>query len=78
LGAEGALDAAAQARLEQYAQALAAYRSQRWGQAEADFAALARAEPACRLYREYLTRLAALRADPPPADWDCVFTHTSK
>ena len=66
-----------------------AYRAQDWDRADA--AALRchealQAEPGwlpdgCKLaaiYDLYRTRIAALRADPPPGDWDAVFDAQTK
>lgn len=59
---------------------LTAYRGQRWEEAE-------KLIGTCRgkldgimdgFYDIYLERIAAYRADPPPADWDGVFVATTK
>ena len=59
---------------------LAAYRSQKWQDAEA---AIAQCEAfavdgLAALYRVYRHRIAEWREAPPPADWDGTFTATSK
>ena len=63
-----------------HAELIAAYRAAAPDRAEA---ALAKArahgsEPVAKLYDIYADRIAALRADPPPAGWDGVFTAKSK
>ena len=64
-----------------HAAMLAAYRTQRWDDAEAALERGAVEYDAfdigglCGLYRE---RIAALRADPPSRDWDGVFQATRK
>ena len=68
---------------------LAAYRAQDWDGAEAARARCAEAIAAgpawqpgglnlAALYDLYAARIAALRADPPPADWDAVFEAQTK
>lgn len=52
--------------LETHARALAAYRGRDWGTAEALLADL----PDDVVRRLYLERIAAFRAESPPADWD--------
>ena len=63
-----------------HAALIAAYRR---ADAEAAEAALGRARGHARpelhkLYELYAERIAALRSDPPPADWDGVYTARSK
>ncbi|MFI5346691.1 MAG: CHASE2 domain-containing protein [Elusimicrobiota bacterium] len=64
-----------------HAAMLAAYRAQKWDDA-ARLMDEARAQGETwhlgKLYDLYAERLAAFRAEPPPADWDGVFTATSK
>jgi adenylate cyclase len=57
--------------------ALGFYRLQNWEQAEQGFRHLAQTYPK-HLYSMYLDRISHFRANPPPADWDGVFTYTSK
>jgi adenylate cyclase len=60
---------------------LAAYRSQKWADAERLFGqarALGETWHLDKLYDLYAERLAAFRTDPPAPDWDGVFTATSK
>ncbi len=66
------------AELTRYKQALRAYRQQQWDKAEAEFFNLGQSYPDCYLYQEYLNRISAFRNNPPPADWDGVYIHTSK
>jgi len=79
-GFEGdeAVDAETVTRIEAHLDALALYRAQRWDAAEAAFQALAGQEPERRIYQVYLERIAHFREEPPPADWDGVFTHKEK
>ncbi len=64
--------------LRRYHAALAAYRNQSWDEAERELFSLANENPDCYTYRMYLDRIAVFRSEPPPEDWDGVFTHTSK
>ncbi|MFQ5972191.1 MAG: CHASE2 domain-containing protein [Alphaproteobacteria bacterium] len=58
---------------------LAAYRAQKWHQAEALGAGCRELGGGPqRLYSVYLERIAYYRAQPPPADWDGVFVATVK
>ncbi len=61
-----------------YRQALKYFRSQEWDMAELQFLNLARSSASPMLYEVYIDRIAHYRAEPPPADWDGVYTHTSK
>jgi adenylate cyclase len=59
-------------------QALAAYREQRWDDAEIhwkDVLALRPDDPVAEVYRE---RIAHWRQAPPPPDWDAAYTAESK
>ncbi len=66
------------AQLQQWEQALAAYRAQRWDEAEALLTTLQQAQPETRLYGIYLQRVAEYRLDPPGPDWDGVKKFDSK
>ncbi|MEM1200854.1 MAG: adenylate/guanylate cyclase domain-containing protein [Pseudomonadota bacterium] len=67
---------------EHHADGLAAFRSQKWDEAEAAFAkaqASASGGPSRDgIYHLYATRIADYRADPPPRNWDGVTDATSK
>jgi len=57
--------------------ALAAYQAQRWDEAEAGLRDLQGLAPE-KLYEVYLERIAHFRTNPPGAEWDGVFTFTTK
>lgn len=57
---------------------LQAYRQQQWDSACAIFQGLSAEYPDDKLYALYLARIDIYRQSPPEADWDGVFTHTSK
>jgi len=64
--------------LRRYHAALERYRKQEWDEAERELFSLSRERPECFVYGMYLDRIAVFREQPPPADWDGVFTHTRK
>ena len=59
-------------------QALAYYRNQQWDAAEREFFSLSQSLPEKKVYQIYLERIAHFKENPPPADWDGVFTYTTK
>lgn len=71
-------DAQLQQELDQWHQALAAYRSQRWDEAQALLTTLQQARPDEKLWGIYLERVADYRLNPPGADWDGVKKFDSK
>jgi adenylate cyclase len=77
LGPQAELDAAARTRLEQWESAMQAYCGQRWDDAERLLRALLESDDR-KLYHLYLERIAQFRETPPPANWDGVFTYTTK
>lgn len=66
------------ARLLQFEQALKLYRARDWDGAENILRDLAEQVPDKALYRIYQSRIQLFRQQPPPDDWDGVFTHDSK
>ena len=64
--------------LTRHRTAIKFYREQRWDEAEAEFFGLSRSGRPHRVYEIFLERIRALRADPPPPEWDGVFTHLHK
>jgi hypothetical protein len=61
--------------LDDFAQGLDAYRKRLWDLAERHFAPLAPGDPPSRTYLE---RCRLYRTDPPPENWDGVFTQKTK
>ena len=61
--------------LDTFAQGLAAYRKRLWDLAEQHFGSIARQDPPSGTYLE---RCRLYKADPPPEDWDGVFTQKTK
>jgi adenylate cyclase len=78
LGLESELGATRQEELKLWGQALKAYRTQAWEQAELVLFNLQRLYPAAPLYSFYSQRVARYRADPPPPGWDGVTTFETK
>lgn len=64
--------------LRRYHAALERYRRRDWDNAERELFSLSRENPGCPVYGMYLDRIAVFRHEPPPEDWDGVFTHTRK
>lgn len=64
--------------LELLGTALATYRAAQWDAAENRFRELDRLAPDDELYSLYLKRIDFFRRNPPGADWDGVFSHTTK
>ena len=71
-------DSQMQQQLDQWHQALAAYRAQRWDEAQALLMGLQQAQPEEKLWGIYLERVADYRLNPPGADWDGVKKFDSK
>lgn len=65
------------ATLQQFHDALAAYRSQNWDVAEEILNSLKERQEHL-LYNVYLDRIGGFRSQPPVGDWDGVFEHLSK
>ncbi len=63
--------------IDDYHEALALYRSMKFGEAKATFERLHSANPSV-LYELYLERIADFDSNPPGEDWDGVFVATSK
>ncbi len=66
------------ARAEAFDVMLGHYRGQDWHAAEAIIRDFHERQPEVLLYRLYLERIGYFQENPPPADWDGVFTHTTK
>ncbi|QDX80053.1 adenylate/guanylate cyclase domain-containing protein [Denitratisoma sp. DHT3] len=77
LGLEGRVEKSVHEELKLWNQALRAYRSQEWDQAELALTDLARMAP-LHLYELYAQRIAHYRKEPPGADWDGVWKFETK
>ncbi len=78
VGPESEVEQATSSELALYHKALRLYRRQGWDLAEVQFLNLRRQAPQRRLYALYVERIGYFRANPPPADWDGVFTFRTK
>ncbi|MFZ5706455.1 MAG: adenylate/guanylate cyclase domain-containing protein [Pseudomonadota bacterium] len=74
----GELDRGLGSMLEHYAVGLAAYRAMAWGDAEQAFLKALEALPGDGPSAMYVERCRAFLRTPPKADWDGVWTLTSK
>jgi adenylate cyclase len=72
------IEAVRDEELRLWNEVLRAYRARQWDVAETGLSELQRMDPECRLYRGFAVRIAALRRDPPPADWDGVTVFSEK
>ena len=61
-----------------YRKALKLYRAQNWDMAELQFLNLSKSAPKRNLYQVYAARILHYRAEPPPPNWDGVFTALTK
>lgn len=66
------------ALVEDYHRAYGHYLKQEWDAAEQLFLRLYQVDPDTQLYAIYLQRIAALRKQGLPQNWDGTFRHTSK
>jgi adenylate cyclase len=64
--------------IDRFHRALDKYRLQNWDDAEAALVKLSHAEPKRKVYQLYIDRVQNLRVKPPGANWDGVFTFTTK
>jgi len=78
LGRADQVDAAQQRELALFSEVLMHYRAQRWNEALQILNDLLRAKPDSELYRLYLERIRHFSANPPPTDWDGVFSFKTK
>jgi adenylate cyclase len=64
--------------IKQFHHAIKLYRQQNWDDAEQTIFALSQQDQDRKIYQIYLDRIAYFRNHSPGADWDGVFTHTTK
>ena len=77
LGPRERLTEARQLAVARFGEALAHYRARNWDAAETILTELSAIDGEA-LYMLYLERIRHFRANPPPADWDGVFTFETK
>jgi adenylate cyclase len=78
LGLEGEVERNTLDELKLWNQTLRAYRAQHWDQVEVGLLNLQRMSPECGLYQVYAEKVAQMRRNPPPADWDGVSVFDDK
>jgi adenylate cyclase len=78
IGLAGEIDQEMEKELALYREAFKLYHAQNWDLAEMQFLNLQKMHPERYLYKVYLERIADLRANPPGANWDGVFTFKTK
>jgi adenylate cyclase len=65
-------------RVEEFHAALADYRNRQWPRARQTFQAILEKQPHDGAAKLYVERCQALEKNPPPDDWDGVYTLTTK
>jgi adenylate cyclase len=78
LGPRDGVDDSLRKELEFYREAIKLYRAGNWELAELQFVNLAKRAPKRALYKLYIERINGYRTNPPPPDWDGVYTHLEK
>ena len=78
LGLQGEMEKSARDELKLYREALKLYRARNWELAELQFVNLSKRAPKRLLYTLYIDRIGYFRSNPPPTDWDGVYTHLEK
>jgi adenylate cyclase len=78
LGRRNEIDNELKKEVQAYEEALNFYFQQKWATAEDLFSRLAEHYPNRKLYPLYLERIASFLHNPPPVDWDGVYTMQSK
>ena len=78
LGLQDQVDKAMLEQVKLWHQCLKQYRAQQWEQAEVTLINLSRMDPKSKLYAEFASRIALMRANPPGEGWDGVTTFKTK
>lgn len=78
MGLSAELSADSLADLATFEGALHEYRQQNWTSAQETLETLAKQEPDRYIYQLYLERIEYYKTNPPPAEWDGVYTFTTK
>ena len=78
VGLESEVGSRAQEEFRLWNQALRAYRARQWDEADVHLLNLQRLAPDCGLYRKFAEKVAGMRRNPPPPDWDGVTTFHEK
>jgi adenylate cyclase len=78
LGVQGRLDQALVDEQELFSHLLTHYHAREWDQSLEHLHELLKLKPESKLFQLYVGRIEHYRQEPPPAEWDGVFTHTTK
>lgn len=78
LGIEGELDPAVIKEQELFAHLYIHYHSREWIESLGHLNELLQLKPQSTLFKLYLERIEHYQEEPPPPDWDGVFTHKTK
>lgn len=78
LGQRGRLDQAVIEELEQFTHMFSHYHAREWEDSLGHLHELLQLQPKSTLYRLYVDRIEHYLEEPPPPDWDGVFTHKTK
>ena len=78
LGVQGRLDQVLADEQELFSHLLTHYHAREWDESLEHLHELLKLKPESKLFQLYVGRIEHYRQEPPPADWDGVFTHTTK
>ena len=78
LGQQGKLDPAVVEEQELFSRMFTRYHAREWDEALDILHKLLSLKPESKLFRLYVERITHYRQEPPPPEWDGVFTHTTK
>jgi adenylate cyclase len=78
LGLQGQFDPSELGQLEMFSHALGHYHAKEWHEAIEHLQELLKLQPETKLFQLYLERMEHYRQEPPPVDWDGVYTHITK
>lgn len=78
LGPEGSLDPAGAEELELFTHMFTHYHAREWDEALEHLRELLARKPESKLFLLYVERIEHYLHEPPPSDWDGVFTHKTK
>jgi adenylate cyclase len=78
LGIQGKLDPAVVEEQELFTHMFTHYHAREWEESLEHLRELLERKPDSKLFKLYVERIVHCRQEPPPAEWDGVFTHTTK
>jgi adenylate cyclase len=78
LGVQGGLDPAIVEEQKLFSHMFTHYHAREWAESLEHLHELLNLKPESRLFRLYVERIEHYRQEPPPPDWDGVFTHMAK